>query len=185
MRSTGLPSCMTTVKTSCFGGLSPMGLCMIGAEKLLTTSPISVPGKLRYTSNFESLASSSGRQPEASSAARPMTGNKTSKRSRFFICAQVHVIRYARVKRTIRRSTIMQLTWLGIAIAATVAYHIVLKLTPAGANPYLSLAATYTVVTAAFAAVYLALPGPATLREAIGQLNWTAPVLGVVVVFLD
>ena len=79
----------------------------------------------------------------------------------------------------------MQLTWLGVAIAATVAYHIVMKLTPVGANPYLSLAVTYAVVAAAFAAVYLALPGPAALREAFGELNWTALVLGVVVVFLD
>jgi hypothetical protein len=29
----------------------------------------------------------------------------------------------------------MQLTWLSLAIVATVAYHVVLKLTPAGANP--------------------------------------------------
>ena len=57
----------------------------------------------------------------------------------------------------------MQLTWLGIAIAATVAYHIVMKLTPAGVNPYLSLAVTYAVVTVAFAAVYVALPGPAPI----------------------
>lgn len=79
----------------------------------------------------------------------------------------------------------MQLTWLGVAIVATVAYHIVMKLTPAGANPYLSLALTYAVVTAAFAVVYVALPGPAALREAFGQLNWTTLALGVVVVFLD
>ncbi|HET9863570.1 MAG TPA: hypothetical protein VFP37_09020 [Steroidobacteraceae bacterium] len=79
----------------------------------------------------------------------------------------------------------MQMLWLGVAIAATVAYHIVMKLTPAGANPYLSLAVTYSVVTVAFAAVYVALPGPATLRVAIGHLNWTALALGVVVVFLD
>jgi multidrug transporter EmrE-like cation transporter len=79
----------------------------------------------------------------------------------------------------------MQLTWLGVAIAATVAYHIVMKLTPVGANPYLSLAVTYAVVTAAFAVVYVALPGPAALREAFGQLNWTALALGAVVVFLD
>ena len=79
----------------------------------------------------------------------------------------------------------MQLTWLGIAISATVAYHIVMKLTPAGANPYLSLAVTYAVVTVAFASVYVALPGPAPLRAAFGELNWTAAVLGVVVVFLD
>jgi multidrug transporter EmrE-like cation transporter len=81
--------------------------------------------------------------------------------------------------------TTMQLIWLGIAIAATVGYHVVLKLTPAGANPYLSLAVTYAVVTMIFAAVYLVAPGPATFRHALGELNWTAPVLGVVVVFLD
>jgi multidrug transporter EmrE-like cation transporter len=79
----------------------------------------------------------------------------------------------------------MQLTWLGVAIAGTVAYHIVMKLTPVGANPYLSLAVTYAVVTAAFAVVYVALPGPAALRGAFGQLNWTALALGAVVVFLD
>jgi multidrug transporter EmrE-like cation transporter len=79
----------------------------------------------------------------------------------------------------------MQLIWLGVAIAATVAYHIVMKLTPASANPYLSLAVTYAVVTVAFSAVYVALPGPAALREAFGQLNWTTLALGVVLVFVD
>jgi len=79
----------------------------------------------------------------------------------------------------------MQMIWLGIAIAATVAYHVVLKLTPAGANPYLSLAVTYACVFAGFSAIYLAAPGPAPLRTALGELNWTTPVLGLVVVFLD
>ena len=79
----------------------------------------------------------------------------------------------------------MQLIWLSVAVAATVAYHIVMKLTPASANPYLSLAVTYAVVTVAFSAVYLALPGPAALRAAFGELNWTTLALGVVVVFLD
>ncbi len=53
----------------------------------------------------------------------------------------------------------MQLVWLGVAIAATVGYHVVLKLTPAGANPYLSLAVTYTMATVAFACAYVAMPG--------------------------
>jgi hypothetical protein len=44
----------------------------------------------------------------------------------------------------------MQMMWLGIAIAATVGYHVVLKLTPAGVNPYLSLAVTYAVTTLVF-----------------------------------
>ena len=79
----------------------------------------------------------------------------------------------------------MQIIWLGAAIAATVAYHIVLKLTPAGANPYLSLAVTYTVVFVLFSALYAVSPGPMPLRAALGELDWTAPALGLVVVFLD
>jgi len=79
----------------------------------------------------------------------------------------------------------MQSFWLGLAIVGAAAYHVVLKLTPAGANPYLSLAVTYAVVTLVFAAAYLVLPGPATLRVAVGQLNWTALALGFVGVFLD
>ena len=79
----------------------------------------------------------------------------------------------------------MQSFWLGLAIVGAAAYHVVLKLTPAGANPYLSLAVTYAVVTLVFAAAYLVLPGPVTLRVAVGQLNWTALALGFVVVFLD
>jgi multidrug transporter EmrE-like cation transporter len=79
----------------------------------------------------------------------------------------------------------MQLIWLGVAIAATVGYHVVLKLTPAGANPYLSLAATYAVGSAAFVAIYAVAPGTATVREAFGQLNWTTLALGAVIVFLD
>ncbi len=79
----------------------------------------------------------------------------------------------------------MPLTWLGVAIASAAAYHVVLKLTPAGANPYLSLAVTYAVVTAAFAAAYVALPGSGSMRASFAQLNWTAWVLGLVIVFLD
>ena len=79
----------------------------------------------------------------------------------------------------------MQLIWLGVAIAATVAYHIVLKLTPAGVNPYLSLTVTYALTTVIFAVIYAVVPGTASLRAAASELNWTALALGVVVVFLD
>lgn len=79
----------------------------------------------------------------------------------------------------------MHMVWLGIAIAASVAYHLVLKLTPAGANPYLSLAVTYATVTVIFAAVYAVLPGPVTLRAALAELDWTALALGAAVIFLD
>ena len=79
----------------------------------------------------------------------------------------------------------MQLMWLAIAIVATVAYHLVLKVTPVAANPFLSLAATYAFVTMAFVAIYVALPGTASLRESVQLLNWTAIGLAVAIVFLD
>ena len=79
----------------------------------------------------------------------------------------------------------MQLTWLAIAIVATVGYHLALKLTPAAANPFLSLTATYAIVTALFAALYVALPGTTSLREALPQLDWTAVALAATIGPLD
>jgi len=79
----------------------------------------------------------------------------------------------------------MQLTWLAIAVVATVGYHLVLKLTPAAANPFLSLAVTYAIVTALFAALYAAMPGTTTLRGALPQLNWTAVALAAMIGLLD
>lgn len=79
----------------------------------------------------------------------------------------------------------MQMFWLGVAIAATVGYHIVMKLTPAGANPYLSLAVTYGVTTIAFALLYVALPGGVPFKAAMGQINWTSLALCVAVIGLD
>lgn len=81
----------------------------------------------------------------------------------------------------------MQLAWLSLAVAATVAYHLVLKLTPAGANPFLSLLVTYAGVTLLFA-VALAL-GPVSgawdWRDELRALNWTAVALALAIVALD
>ena len=79
----------------------------------------------------------------------------------------------------------MQLGWLSLAIAATVAYHLVLKLTPAGVNPFLSLMLTYAAVTLAFG-VGLAL-GPTAFewRHELRALNWTALALAATIVALD
>ncbi len=79
----------------------------------------------------------------------------------------------------------MQLAWLSLAIACTVAYHIVLKLTPASANPLLSLLVTYAAVTALFGLLLLAAPGAFEWRQEIRQLNWTAMALAVAIVGLD
>lgn len=79
----------------------------------------------------------------------------------------------------------MQLGWLSLAIACTVGYHLVLKVTPAGANPLLSLLVTYALVTLLFGAVLLVSPGGFEWRQEVRQLNWTALALAVVIVGLD
>lgn len=79
----------------------------------------------------------------------------------------------------------MQLLWLSLAIACTVAYHVVLKLTPAGVNPLLSLMATYGMVTLLFGLVLTLAPGEFAWREELQQLNWTAIALAVAIIGLD
>jgi multidrug transporter EmrE-like cation transporter len=79
----------------------------------------------------------------------------------------------------------VQLTWLALAIACTVGYHLVLKLTPAGVNPLLSLLVTYALVTALFGALLVVTPGGFDWRQEARQLNWTAIALAVVIVGLD
>ncbi len=79
----------------------------------------------------------------------------------------------------------MQFIWLGVAIAGTVGYHLVLKLTPAGVNPFLSLAVTFAIGSLAFIGIYAVTPGSAPVREALGQLNWTTLALAAVIVLLD
>ena len=72
-----------------------------------------------------------------------------------------------------------------LAIACTVAYHVVLKLTPAGANPLLSLLVTYAAVVALFGVLLLAAPGAFEWRQEMRLLNWTAVALAVAIVGLD
>ena len=79
----------------------------------------------------------------------------------------------------------MQLTWLALAIACTVGYHLVLKLTPAGVNPLLSLIVTYSLGTVLFGALLIVTPGGFDWRQEIRQLNWTALALAFTVVGLD
>ena len=79
----------------------------------------------------------------------------------------------------------MQLAWLSLAVVATVAYHVILKLTPAGANPFLSLMLTYGAVTVLFAGVLLLAPGEFAWREEMRQLNWTAIALALAIIGLD
>jgi multidrug transporter EmrE-like cation transporter len=79
----------------------------------------------------------------------------------------------------------MPIAWLSLAIACTVAYHLVLKLTPEGANPLISLLVTYLAVSAIFGLILVAGPGELAWRTELRQLNWTAVALAVAIVGLD
>jgi uncharacterized membrane protein len=79
----------------------------------------------------------------------------------------------------------MPIAWLSLAIACTVGYHLVLKLTPAGVNPLLSLLVTYALVTVLFGVLLAASPGGFEWRQEIRHLNWTAIALAVAIVGLD
>ena len=79
----------------------------------------------------------------------------------------------------------MQFAWLLLAIVTTVGYHLVMKLTPAAVNPFLSLAASYLLGAAVFLACYALTPDAPPLREALKPLNWTVFGLVVAVVGLD
>lgn len=79
----------------------------------------------------------------------------------------------------------MQLLWLSLAIASTVAYHVVLKLTPAAANPLLSLLFTYGSVALLFGGALLLSPGEFAWRDEVRHLNWTAIALALAIIGLD
>jgi drug/metabolite transporter (DMT)-like permease len=79
----------------------------------------------------------------------------------------------------------MQVAWLLLAVVATVGYHLVLKVTPSAVNPFLSLAATYAVVTFVMVAAYVLAPGAVPVRAAVRTLNWTVVALAAAILFLD
>ena len=73
----------------------------------------------------------------------------------------------------------MPIAWLSLAISCTVAYHLVLKLTPAGVNPLLSLLVTYALVTAIFGALLLShAPADEGTGHAARTTRATSPDIG-------
>jgi drug/metabolite transporter (DMT)-like permease len=79
----------------------------------------------------------------------------------------------------------MQLAWLALAVAGTVGYHVVLKLSPTATNPFVSLALTYVTGAVVFAVLASIWPGAIPLRESVARLNWTVLGLAAVIVILD
>lgn len=79
----------------------------------------------------------------------------------------------------------MTLIWLSVAIVATVAYHVVMKLTPEAVNPYLSLAVTYALAVLIFLGFYAVTPHTTPLRASLQMLNWTVLALAAAVALID
>jgi len=79
----------------------------------------------------------------------------------------------------------MQLLWLSLAIVSTVAYHVIMKMTPAGVNPLLSLMVTYGAVAVLLGGALVLAPGDFAWREEIRHLNWTAIALALAIIGLD
>jgi drug/metabolite transporter (DMT)-like permease len=79
----------------------------------------------------------------------------------------------------------MQSIALALAVASTVAYHLITKLVPAGAHPVATLLAAYLFGSFLCAGILVVMPAEAGLRGLFTQVNWTAPALAVAVVVLD
>jgi len=73
---------------------------------------------------------------------------------------------------------------IALVVGVNVFYHITTKSTPEGVNAFASLTITYLVGAALSAAVFY-LMGNRDLLGELGKANWTAWVLGVIVVGLE
>lgn len=74
---------------------------------------------------------------------------------------------------------------LGLTVVSTVFYHLIQKLTPANANPGLTLAITYLTAALLSLALFPFYPLKDGFVTALRQLNWTSMGLGVVIVGLE
>ena len=72
-----------------------------------------------------------------------------------------------------------------LAIAASVMYHVVLKVTPAGVNPAISLVVTYGLAMLLSLCLLPFFPLKTGIVEAFGQLNWASYVLAIALVGLE
>lgn len=79
----------------------------------------------------------------------------------------------------------MQSIALVLAIGSTVAYHLVTKLVPAGANPIAMLFTAYVVGMVLCGGILLVMPVESGLRGHFAQVNWTAPALAMSIVVID
>ena len=80
----------------------------------------------------------------------------------------------------------MSYVWpMALVVASNVFYQICTKSVPEEVDPFASLIVTYLVAAAATAVLYFALGSDGNLLKECGKLNWTAFVLGIVIIGLE
>lgn len=72
-----------------------------------------------------------------------------------------------------------------VVVAANVVYNICQKSTPQKVNPFASLTVTYVVAAVLSCAIFLISTGFKNVTGELKQVNWTAFVLGLGIVFLE
>ena len=74
---------------------------------------------------------------------------------------------------------------IALVVASNCVYNICTKSTPGQANAFLSLAVTYLIAAVCSLLLFLFSPEKNALSTEFKNLNWTAPVLGLVIVGLE
>lgn len=72
-----------------------------------------------------------------------------------------------------------------LAVGASLFYHVVLKMTPTGVNPAISLVVTYALAMVLSLGLLLFFPLKTGIFDAFRQLNWTSYALALALVGLE
>lgn len=73
---------------------------------------------------------------------------------------------------------------IALAVVSNIVYHICAKSAPESVNPFASLTITYAVAALVALLLFFLLGNGSLIRE-VKQINWAAPVLGIVIVGLE
>jgi len=74
---------------------------------------------------------------------------------------------------------------IALVVGSNCIYNICAKSTPSQANAFLSLSVTYLIAALFSFALFIFSPGKGSLTAEFKELNWTALVLGIVIVGLE
>ena len=74
---------------------------------------------------------------------------------------------------------------IALAISSSMVYHMLLKMTPEGVHPTLSLTVTYATAALVCGVLLLFVPPKTGVADALKQLNWASCVLALALVGLE